>query len=209
MARKIRVRGHSFMLWPLFIILLILNPAFAKEEVLILDDFEGPITSETVDFGTGRGSTLEVSSDKNIKFSGEQSLKASYDAIAGGYMWIARAYDLDAKKAGAWLVLPQDINWQDFSAIAFYMYGSNSHTLIAFDVKDNGNEMWRFMVEDNLSGWKQIICPFEKFFARSDWQPQNSDRNSVLDFGLKSFQFEPLPVGKGVIYFDCVELIKK
>ena len=176
---------------------------------LLIDDFEGPISKETVDFGTGKSSILEVLAEKEIKFSGNQSLKIIYDAVPGGYMWIARGYDLDVEGADAWNVLPQDINWQDFSAISFYIYGENSKNKIALDIKDNGNEMWRFILKDDFSGWKQLIYPFEEFFARSDWQPQDADRNSNLDFPIKSFQFEPLPEGRGTLYFDCVELIKK
>lgn len=176
---------------------------------ILIDDFEGEITNQTVDFGTGKGSTLEVLAEREIKFSGEQSIKIIYNAVLGGYMWIARGYDLDVKGASCWQIHPQDINWKDFEGISFYMYGENSKNRIAFDIKDNGNEIWRFILRDNFSGWKQIFCPFEEFFARSDWQPQDSDRNNLLDFPLKIFQFEPLPEGRGVIYFDCVELIKK
>lgn len=179
------------------------------EEALLIDDFEGPISEETVDFGTGRGSNLEVLAEKEVKFSGNQSLKIIYDAVSGGYMWIARGYDLDIKVAGAWLALPEDINWRNFNAISFYMYGQNSGNAVTFDTKDNGNEMWRFILKDDFSGWKQVIVRFEEFFARPDWQPQNADKNSSLDFPIKSFQFEPLPEGRGTLYFDCVELMKK
>jgi hypothetical protein len=65
------------------------------------------------------------------------------------------------------------------------------------------------MVEDNFKGWKEITCPFSEFFVRGDWQPSNADKNAVLNFPIKSFQFEPVPVSKGVVYFDRVELINK
>jgi hypothetical protein len=178
---------------------------FAQDGILI-DDFEGEISNQTVDFGTGRGSTLEVLAERNIKFSGSQSIKVIYEAILGGYMWIARGYDLDVRGAGNWCILPKDIDWKDFSGISFYMYGESSKNRIAFDIKDNGNEMWRIIINDDFSGWKKIICPFQDFFVRADWQPENSDRNYTLDFPIKSFQFEPLPEGKGTLYFDCVEL---
>ena len=89
------------------------------------------------------------------------------------------------------------------------MYGSDSKTKVAFDIKDNGNEMWRFMLEDNFKGWKQIVCPFKDFFARGDWQPNSADKNYTLDFPIKSFQFEPLPEAKGALYFDDVRLLEK
>ncbi len=179
---------------------------------LLIDDFEGPIRGGidgTVDFGAGGGSLVEVSGSRAIKFSGEQAIKVTYEAVMGGYMWVARWYELNVKGAGCWRVLPSEIDWKNYSAMSFYMYGENSHTKVAFDLKDNGSEMWRFTVEDNFIGWRKIICPFEEFFARTDWQPNDADRNLVLDFPIKSFQFEPLPEGKGCLYFDCVGVVKK
>ncbi|MCM8795200.1 MAG: hypothetical protein NC928_00700 [Candidatus Omnitrophica bacterium] len=197
-----------------FVMLFILNVvcfSFAENKNLLLDDFEGVISGGpqgTVDFGAGNGASVEVMAETKIKYSGKQSLKVVYDAIPGSYMWIARGFDLDASNAG-WLIKPQEINWQDYQAVSFYMYGNNSGAQVAFDVKDSGDEMWRFMFEDNFKGWRQIICSFSDFFVRTDWQPANSDKNSTIDFPLKSFQFEPRPEAKGIVYFDKVELIAR
>lgn len=192
---------------------LLPNLSWADDpEGFLVDDFEGPIRGGiegTVDFGEGGDSSVEVSGSRAIKLSGEQAIKVVYEAVAGGYMWVARGYDLSVKGAGCWIVSPSDIDWHTYGAISFYMYGENSYTKVAFDLRDNGSEMWRFTVEDNFIGWRKIICPFEEFFARTDWQPSDADRNLVLDFPVKSFQFEPLPESKGCLYFDCVELVKK
>lgn len=193
----------------LILVLGLLTSCTAQDKSLLLDDFEGAISGGpegTVDFGAGGGSSVEVSAVTDIKYSGNQSLKIVYDALPGGYMWVARGFDLDAKNAN-WLIKPQDIQWDKYNAITFYMYGSESGTRVAFDIKDNGNEMWRFMVEDNFKGWKKTICPFNEFFARGDWQPNSADKNAALDFPLKSFQFEPRPEAKGALYFDSVELL--
>lgn len=198
---------------PFFILIFLLSVTtlcIAQENTLLIDDFENPVSGGpqgTVDFGAGGGSWIDVTSDTSIKHSGKQSLKVTYEAIAGGYMWIARGFDLDAKNT-AWLVRPEDIEWQKFSAISFYMYGNDSKTRIAFDIRDNGSEMWRFILEDDFTGWRRITCPFNEFFCRSDWQPNKADKNGILDFPLRSFQFEPLPEAKGVLYFDTVELVE-
>lgn len=195
----------------LFFILATVTCGLASEKALLIDDFEGAVSGGpdgTVDFGAGSGSSVDVAAATDIKYSGNQSLKIVYDALPGGYMWVARGFDLDAKNAG-WPVLPQDISWDEYDTIAFYMYGSDSKVNVAFDIKDNGNEMWRFMVEDNFKGWKKISCPFNEFFARGDWQPDSADKNAALDFPLKSFQFEPRPEAKGTLYFDSVELLPK
>jgi len=184
---------------------------WAQQGGLLIDDFEtsssgGP--DGTIDFGAGGSSSIEVTASSEIKYSGNQSLKVTYDAVSGGYMWVARGFDLDAKNA-AWLLKPEDIIWDKYGAIAFYMYGDDSKAVIAFDIKDSGNEMWRFMITDDFKGWKRIICPFGEFYARGDWQPDNADKNAELDFPVKSFQFEPRPEVKSTLYFDYVELIKK
>ena len=177
---------------------------------VVIDDFEGPLTpgkTGTVDFGAGNDSKVQVSAAKDIKQSGEQSMKVMFDAVSGGYMWIARGSDIDAQPS--WLVKPTDIKWEDFNSIGFFMYGANSGAKIAFDIKDNTNEIWRYIVTDDFKGWKEIVCPLADFFARSDWQPATADKNGKIDFPIKSFQFEPLPEAKGTLYFDKVMVLKK
>jgi hypothetical protein len=189
---------------------IILAGCGSGAKVVLLDDFENPVSAGpqgSVDFGSGAGSSLDVSASSGEKYSGNQSLKVVFDAVSGGYMWVARGFGLDAKNS-TWLIKPEAINWKDFSAFSFYMFGSDSKAKIAFDIKDDGNEMWRFIVEDNFTGWKQVVCPFKDFFARGDWQPDNADKNAQMNFPIKSFQFEPRPIAKGTVYFDRVELVK-
>jgi hypothetical protein len=185
--------------------------SFAETDYLLIDDFEVPVSGGpqgTLDFGSGNGSSVVVSAEKSIKNSGEQAIKVVYDAVPGGYMYIAKGAGLDAKNA-AWNIKTEDIKWEEYSAISFYIYGSDSKQNIAFDIKDKGDELWRFIVVDDFKGWKKIVCSFDKFMVRDDWQPESADKNGTLDFPIKIFQFEPLPAGKGTIYIDTVELIKK
>ena len=171
----------------------------AEKQTLLMDDFEDRSfrrADGTVDFGAGNGSSVQVTAATDIKNTGKQSIKVDFDAVAGGYMYIAKGEGLDAKNAG-WLVKPKDIKWDKYGAISFYMYGTDSGTDVAFDIKDNGNELWRFMVKDDTKGWKQVICSFDKFFCRGDWQPDSAEKNATLDFPVKSFQFEPRPKAKG------------
>jgi hypothetical protein len=184
---------------------------FAEEKSLLIDDFEVDVSggpAGTVDFGAGNGSSVQVTADKDIKNSGDQSIKVVYDAVKGGYIYVARGFGLDAGKAN-WLVKPEDIKWVDYSAISFYMYGTDSKTQVAFDIKDNGSEIWRYIVTDDFTGWKRIVCSFDKFVVRSDWQPQNADNNGKIDYPIKVFQFEPMSESKGTLYFDTVGLVRK
>ena len=196
-------------LFPLIIIFLLgLTGCSPSSSQLLIDSFEGELTSRTVDFGAGGGASLIVEAEKLLKVCGEQSMKLEYDLKPSGYMWVARGYNLDVKDAARWLVSPESIDWRRYSAFRFSMYGRNSSGVIAFDIRDSGGEMWRFLVDDDFKGWDEIDCPFSQFFVRGDWQPQSAERNEVLDFPIMSFQFEPRFPGKGIYYFDCVKLVR-
>jgi len=192
-------------------ILATILACFAEGKSLLIDDFEIDVSSGpagTVDFGAGNGSSVQVTADKDIKNSGDQSIKVVYDAVKGGYIYAARGFGLDASNAN-WLVKPEDIKWVEYSAISFYMYGTDSKAQVAFDIKDNGSEIWRYIVTDDFTGWKKIVCGFDKFTLRADWQPQNADNNGKIDYPIKIFQFEPMSESKGTLYFDTVELVKE
>jgi hypothetical protein len=193
------------------LVLLIMGSCLAEGGNLLLDDFEMAVSGGpegTVDFGSGNGSSVQVSAASEIKNSGNQALKVDYDAVSEGYIYVARGTGLDAKNAN-WEIKPLDIKWEEYSAISFYVYGAASKGSIAFDIKDNGGELWRFIVEDDFAGWKKVVVGFDKFVVRDDWQPQDADKNGLLDFPIKIFQFEPLPGTKGTLYFDTVELVRK
>ncbi|MBU4234693.1 MAG: hypothetical protein KKF43_19450 [Proteobacteria bacterium] len=175
---------------------------------LLLDSFEGDLNHETVDYGSGGGANLAVTAEKDLKFHGTQSIKLEYDMSEGGYLWAARGYNIDVKGAAKWEVPPEKIKWDKYNAFSVYMYGKNSKGKVAFDIKDSGFEIWRFMIDDDFEGWKEIVMPFSEFFARADWQPFNADRNSVRDFPIMTFQLEPRRPDKGVYLFDCVSLKK-
>jgi len=195
----------------LLAVLSISGISYAAGDSLLIDDFEVAVSGGpegTVDFGSGNGSSVEVTGANDIKNSGNQALKIAYDAVSGGYIYVARGAGLDAKNAG-WLIQPADIKWEEYSAISFYIYGTDSKAKIAFDVKDNGGELWRFIAEDDFAGWKKVVVSFDKFIVRDDWQPMDADKNGQLDFPIRIIQFEPLPGSKGTLYFDTVELVKK
>ena len=193
------------------LVLSVAGACWAAENNLLIDDFEMAVSNGpegTVDFGSGNGSTVEVTPATEIKNTGNQSLKVTYDAVVDGYIYVARGSGLDAKNA-QWTIKPADIKWEDYSALSFYFYGTDSKARIAFDVKDNGGEIWRFITDDDFKGWKKVVVSFDKFVMRDDWQPNDADKNGAIDFPIKVFQFEPLPGAKGTLYFDTVELVKE
>lgn len=207
-SKKIRL-----IIGVLFYSLVLSTMLYAQDaNELLLDDFEGEIAGGeqgTVDYGSGNGSSVEVKASSEIKQHGAQGLAVTFDAVSGGYIWIARGYDLTVKGAGSWLAEPKDIDFSKYNAIAFYMSGADTKNQVAVDLVDNGGEYWRYLIEDNSAGWKEVVIPLKYFSCRGDWQPDKADKNGELNFPLKAFQFEPRPQGKGTIYFDYVRLVKK
>jgi len=201
------MRGMKFGLIVLWLAIGFIGCSNAPAEVAI-DSFEGAINKETVDYGASEGSLLKVEADTKIKVCGTQSLKIDYELKPSGYMWIARGYDLDVKGAAKWEIDPQNIKWRAYNAISLQMYGTGSNGVVAFDIKDKGGEIWRYIIDDDFTGWKEIVCPFKAFFPRRDWQPDSATKNETLDFPVMSFQFEPRLPGKGVYYFDCVKAVR-
>jgi hypothetical protein len=182
---------------------------FKETDILVLDDFEGDIVagpSGTIDVGSGKGASVEVSGDKADKMSGGQSLKITYEAVPGGYIRVARGYGLDVKGAARWMIEPDKVAWSNYGAVSFFFRGTASGAKIAFDIKDAQDEMFRFMVTDDSSAWKPVICPFDQFVARGGEQPALAAANATLDFPIKSFQWEPIAVAKGTIHVDEVIL---
>lgn len=199
------------ILFAISLVVLFAAWACAAEKSVVLDDFEGVVSGGaegTVDFGAGNGSAVEVTATTEQTHGGKQSLKVAYDAISGGYIYVAKGAKLDAKKAD-WKVKPGEIDWATFNALSVWVYGTDSKASVALDVKDNGGEIWRSSFVDDFKGWKQIAVLFSELKARDDWQPDNADKNGTLDFPLSSYQFEPLTPGKGVLYFDDVEVVQK
>ncbi|MBL7070374.1 MAG: hypothetical protein ISS27_02750 [Candidatus Omnitrophica bacterium] len=206
-----KIVGLFFLVVILAAVFFFQSGILNANDALLIDNLEIAVSGGpqgTVDFGSGGDSSVEVNTDSSIKNQGDQSVKVVYMAVDGGHMWIARGTGLDASNAG-WTTEVKDIDWDKYNAISVYVYGENSGSSIAFDLKDAGSEMWRYIITDDFDGWKQVVFPFDQFYARSDWQPASADNNSQMDFPVQSYQFEPLAPGKGTFYFDQVEVIKE
>jgi hypothetical protein len=179
----------------------------ANHSALMLDSFEGPLNAKTVDFGSDDTSSLAVTAATDQKMCGAQALKMTYTLEPGGYMWCARGYGLDVLGATWEAPPPQNIDWAKYNAVSFMLYGDGKGASLAFDVKDAGGELHRFMVTDNTPGWREVLIPFSAFKPRADWQPSTADGNHKLDLPIRSFQWEPKTPGSGTFYFDCVKLV--
>ena len=207
LKKEEKMKIYLFLALSAFLVATASVSAQETGKAFLLDDFEGPIVAgQTIDAGAGNGSAVTVSADADVKRAGAQSLKIDYDAVSGGTLWIARGYGLDVKGAALWTAEPEKIDWLSYGAVSFYLKGSGSGAQMAFDIKDAGGEIFRFMVKDDARDWKQVVCPFDQFFPRGDWQPPAADKNGELDFPVKSFGFEPIAIAKGMVHIDEVSL---
>lgn len=184
------------------------NMSEKYSKVLMIDSYDGPINSRTVDSGAPSGSRIEVSGYVGAKKCGSKSLRIKYLLGEGGYMYAARGFNLDAPGAAWTGPQPDQIAWSDYTGFSLQVFGSKRGP-IAFDVKDNGGELHRFFIDDNFNGWKEIYVPYSSFTSRTDWQPQTATANKKLDFPIWSYQFEPKQPGEGQVYFDCVAIVKE
>lgn len=189
-----------------FFICIFTAGCFAPKDPLLLDDFEGELSANTVDFGAGNNSAVSVSASDKIFKTGVQSMKVDYKQVASGYMWAGRGFEMDVPGAGVWLVKPDKVKWNKYKGISFYFYGEGKGASIAFDIKDSNKEIWRAMISDDKKGWKKVELLFSHFFSRSDWQPGDAAVDQVMDYPVKSFQFEVRSNGKGTFYVDQVEV---
>lgn len=175
--------------------------------VFMLDSFEGELSRKTVDYGSAANSSLDVAAAKDVKMCGGQSIRLQYKLEKDGYLYCARGYGLDVLNALWEAPAPEKIEWDDYGAIRLQMYGQGQGE-VAFDVKDAGGEVWRSLINDTTKGWREVKVLFTQFAAREDWQPSTADGNRKLDLPIKSFQFEPKTPGEGMLYFDCVQLVR-
>lgn len=194
-----------------FIFFLFFVTSISAQEtsrVFLLDDFEGDITTGfagTVDVAAENGARVEVSADTQNKVSGEQSLKIVYEAVTGGEIHVGRGYQLDAKAAGQWTDVPEEINWQQYGALSVWMLGEGQEAVIAFDIKDARGKVFRFLLMDDQTGWKQEICPFDQF-KPVDGEWVSTPEEGFPVFPLMSFQLKPMAIAQGTILVDAVSL---
>ena len=130
-------------------------------------------------------------------------------------MYCARGYGLHLVKDSStwmggragWITPPDKIKWENYDAFSVFIRGDHNGR-VAIDLSDAHAEMWRHIVKVDYKGWRRFIIPFNDFSVRRDWQPAKAIQNRVMDFPIKSFQFEPKDPGEGTLYIDCVKLIK-
>jgi hypothetical protein len=187
-----------------------------RKKTLLIDSFEGKIGADTLDFGSSANSSVKVSSSTKVSQCGSHSLQMTYHLKPSGYVYCARGYNLHhikdsstwATGRAGWLVHPDQIAWENFNAFSVFVRGDHNGK-VAIDLRDSNAEVWRHVIMVDYKGWRRFIIPFNDFSVRKDWQPDKAIRNRIMDFPIKSFQFEPKDPGQGTLYFDCVKLLKR
>jgi len=182
---------------------------------LLIDDLEGRIEADS-NYGNGAAcevSFASISSSPADVYSGSQSMKINYEKNHGGYLYCARGFGLKPaekipQKKLVWSIKPENIDFEKYNAIGFYIKGSNTGHSIAIDLFDKNREIFRHVFTDDSNEWKEIIVPFTDFKSRGNYQPDWNNKNEIIDFPIVIYQFEPLAemdkTIKGSIIIDAV-----
>ena len=104
-------------------------------------------------------------------------------------------------------------NWKSYQAIGFSFYGTNSGSIIRFEILDNralGNdgdtaERFEYKFRDDFNGWKAFNLPWNAFVRRTDWQPQGAPNDGFNLTAIWGFNFSPIS-GQGSFQVDNIKL---
>lgn len=204
---KEKIINHAILILALLISgYFIFKTNGSKDGSLMLDSFGGELGLSTVACGASSDSSILVEPDTKIKSCGKQSMKVIYNLSKTGNVHCAKGYGLEVPKS-RWEISFETVDWLGYGAFSIQFYGNNSGE-VAFDLLDNGGEIYRFMILDNFKGWKEIIIPFSALKPLSDFHQQKAHGNNQIDLPIKAFQLEPMTSGKGSFNVDCVKLVK-
>ncbi|MDX2160275.1 MAG: family 16 glycosylhydrolase [bacterium] len=189
----------------------------------LIDDFESglPITYDAA--GVGIGFVPWGDTTGNVVLSARQVLPNAPLAIPmlADVPNTVLAVDFQIASWGGFFHIFTDgedwvgMDWRDYNAFSFWMYGTGSNGTLQFELADNLNrdfpgdsaERYLYRFIDDAAGWRQITIPFAALQRRTDYQPPGApddglglDQVSGYAFGL------PSGIGASTILFDQVGL---
>lgn len=98
-------------------------------------------------------------------------------------------------------------NWSNYKAISFYIKSADGKKVnMILRLADANDERFGGPLVKVTPDWQQVVIPFDKFKARSDWQPDTSKRDTFLDFPIREMEFAPQSP-KGSVIIDMIEAI--
>lgn len=159
---------------------------------LVIADFED--SKRPVITYAGPGSTMTAEYQTAIVHGGKQALKTKMDTSN----WAGTLIELSGATA----------DWTGYSKLKLWVYGSKSGRRFNIDLEEKGKEQCRYTITDDFEGWKEFVIKLSEFLPRTDWQPNDADKNGKLDFPLKTIQFFTSASFGSTLYFDDISIEK-
>lgn len=206
------MKNKRKMTWALTVLLSLLIFGLSTSRVTatsLLVDFEGGLPGGWFDFSGGGASVTTaapvISDSDPLARPGQVGnntiLEATFNATTG-YAGFGQDFSLTTGSQ----------NWINFTAVSFWMYGTNSGNSYQFEIFDNRSdpgtdtaERFDTLFSDNFSGWQQVVIPFADFSRATDFQPGGAPDDGLTLTEMWGWAV-PLDGNAGVLRLDDVSL---
>jgi hypothetical protein len=153
------------------------NRALTAEEIQYnYQHPDTPITDGLVlwlDFNEGSGTTAYDKSGNGNDGTIYGAIWTSMQTLTDDSLTVKSGVDsLKIVQNGLWRIrheysAPQ--TWEAYDAISFWWYGNNTGKTIQVKISSDPNDLWNnyyyYGIEENWSGWRQIVIPFSGMTA--------------------------------------------
>lgn len=97
-------------------------------------------------------------------------------------------------------------DWSQYKSLSFWVKSSGSKERFVIELDDVNKEVfWSALVKADSTEWTKVVIPFKQIRARSEWQPADAKKNSVIDWPV---QMQIVPQTKeGSVTIDYFEAI--
>lgn len=190
---------------------------------LMLDDFEAGLPTGAAEDGAGIGFIPWGDQFENVTLAARQVLAGSAAALPAGEVAPNTVLEIrfDITGWGGFTHAFTDgtvwtsMDWTDYNALSFWIYGGNTGGTVQIDLFDNRSadvpgdtaERYFFRIQDDFTGWRQFTIPFALFERRTDWQPGGAPNDGLGLDQVSGYAFGfPAGVGAQTMLLDQVAL---
>jgi hypothetical protein len=122
----------------------------------------------------GPGSTVAPTFVTDDVHEGKQALKIDYETAS----WAGTVLSPGKEKG----------NWTGMTTFKLWVKGGNSGNKFELQLQDAQDELFITRVQDNFTGWKQLVIPLSEFKHRNDYQNPTAKSNEAIDYPLRNIQ---------------------
>lgn len=123
---------------------------------------------------------------------------------------VQATYDATVGFSGYGIEFASPADWSNYTAVSFWLYGTNSANTFQFEIFDNGAtgataERFDYVVTDDFNGWQKIVIPFGDFTRATDFQPGGAPDDGLTLTEMWGFAIV-LDGGAGMLSLDDIVL---